>query len=317
MDKKYQSVLKPICVAFVLIMLIALPSFGSKYAVSTITLILIYMAVGQMWNLLAGYAGLLSLGMQAFIGIGGYSLAVLSLKYGVNIYAAIFIGAILSIIFGFIISPALFKMSGIYFAIGSWVVAEALLIGFSNWSFVGYAKGFNINTVYHLTGNQIYYTSLILGIGAVFIVYCLMRSKTGLALMAIRDNSNSAETIGVKLFNTKLKCYLLTCFITGLAGGVMYINQGYIIPKAAFSIEWTVAMTFMVIIGGIGTMEGPIIGAIIYVLLTQYLFEFPGIAMIILGIIAIAVILIVPNGVMGTLYNKTGFEVFSARRTYQ
>lgn len=304
-----------IILVVILIVLIAVPFAASDYIISTLTLILIYMAMGQMWNLLGGYAGLLSLGMQAFIGIGGYSLAVFSVDFGMNIYIAILMGALASVVFGIVVSPALFKMSGVYFAIGSWVIAEALLIAFSNWSFVRNARGIGIQPVYRISETQIYFTALILGVGAVLVVYAIMRSKTGLALMAMRDNISAAETMGVPIYKTKLTCYVIACFITGLAGGVMYMVQGYIVPDAGFSINWTIAMTFMVIIGGIGTMEGPILGAILYVVLTQALFNLPGLSMIILGIIAVVVILIAPRGIMGTLYEKTGFEILSLRRS--
>ncbi len=298
----------------ILVVLCVIPAFGSTYALSILTLIFIYMTMGQMWNLMGGYAGLLSLGMQAFIGIGGYCLAVFSVNYGVNIYLAILMGAVFSVLFGLAVSPALFKMTGVYFAIGSWVVAEALLIAFSNWKFVRYAQGIGISTVYQLSGTQVYYTALALGVVAMLVVLCLMRSKTGLALMAIRDNTGAAEVMGVPIYKTKIKCYMIACFFMGLAGGVMYMVQGYIVPSAGFSIQWTVAMTFMVIIGGSGTMEGPIIGAVLYVLLTQYLYNFPGWSMILLGAIAVVVILIAPRGVMGTLHEKTGFEILSSRR---
>ena len=296
-------------------LLVIAPFMGQQYILTQMTLILIYMAMGQMWNLMAGYAGLLSLGLQAFIGIGGYSLTILSINFGVNIFVAVFMGAILATLIGLIVSPTLFKMSGIYFAIGSWVIAEALIILFSNWSFVGYAKDWGINTVYRLTGTQLYYTALILGLGSVVIVFFLLKSRTGLALMAMRDSSSAAETLGVELYKTKLRCYLIACFVTGLAGGVMYMQQGFIKPSSGFSINWTIAMTFIVIIGGIGTMDGPIIGAIIYVLLTQFLYNLPGMSMIILGVIAIAVILIAPKGIMGTVYEKKGYEMLSPRRS--
>jgi branched-chain amino acid transport system permease protein len=300
--------------AAALLVLCAFPFISSGNIMTVLTLILIYISMGQMWNLMGGYAGLLSLGMQAFIGIGGYSLAVLSVNYGFGVYLSIVVGAAVSVVFALAISPALFKMSGVYFAIGSWVVAEALIIWFSNWAFVKYAQGIGISTVYGISPTQIYYTALALGIGSVLVVFLLMRSKTGLALMSMRDSASSAETMGVKLYNTKLKCYLIAAFITGLAGGVMYMQQGYIIPSSGFGISWTVAMTFMVIIGGMGTMEGPIIGAVLYVLLTQYLYNFPGISMIILGIVAVAVILIAPKGIMGMLNEKTGIEILSPRR---
>ncbi|HVI41892.1 MAG TPA: branched-chain amino acid ABC transporter permease, partial [Anaerovoracaceae bacterium] len=259
-------------------------------------------------------AGLLSLGMQAFIGIGGYSLAVFSTTYGVNVFVSIFLGGIFSLIFAFFISPALFKMSGVYFAIGSWVVAEALLLWFSNWEFVRYAQGINITSAYQFDTIDLYYIALVIGILSILIVYGLLRSKAGLALMAMRDNAAASESLGVELYRTKLFCYLISSFMMGILGGAMYLYQAYVLPSAAFSINWTVAMTFMVIIGGIGTMEGPVLGAVLYVLFNQFLYQFPGISMMILGLTAIVVILVAPNGIMGTIHNKTGFEILSARR---
>ena len=300
----------------ILVFLAVLPGIGgADYLVSLVTLIMIYMTLAQMWNLLGGYAGLLSLGMQAFIGIGGYSLAVLSVKFGLPVFLSIFIGGVLSVLFGLVVSPALFKMTGVYFAIGTWVVAEALMLFFSNWSLVDYAKGIMIKSAYKFTGTQIYYIAVVLGLVSVLVVYLLMRSKTGLALMAMRDNPGAAEALGVKIFPTKLKCYMITCFLTGLTGGIIYIKDVFIKPESSISTSWTIAMTFMVIIGGIGTMEGPIIGAIVYVILSQFLYNFPGIAMTIMGAVAVIAIMLVPNGIMGTLHKKFGFEILSPRRT--
>jgi len=132
--------------------------------------------------------------------------------------------------------------------------------------------------------------------------------------MAMRDNEAAAETMGIELYKTKLKCFLLSAFVTGIAGGALYLSIAYIQPFAAFSIDWTVAMVFMVIIGGIGTLEGPIIGAIVYVVLKQFLYGYPGISMIILGVLAVAIILLAPKGIMGTLHDKYGFEILSSRR---
>lgn len=309
-------IIKYAVLVVILLFLAVLPAIGgAEYLVSLITLVMIYMSLGQMWNLLGGYAGLLSLGMQAFIGIGGYSLAVLSVKFGLPVFVAILIGGVLSVLFGLVVSPALFKMTGVYFAIGTWVVAEALKLFFSNWSLVDYAKGIMIKSAYKFTGTQIYYITVVLGLVSVLVVYLLMRSKTGLALMAMRDNPGAAEALGVKLFPTKLKCYMITCFLTGLAGGVIYIKDVFITPGASISTSWTIAMSFIVIIGGIGTMEGPIIGAIIYVILSQFLYNFPGIAMTIMGAVSVIAIMLLPNGVMGTLQKKFGFEILSPRRT--
>ena len=261
---------RPVGFIVILAVLATIPFYTPDYMVSIAMLILLYMGMGQMWNLMAGYAGLLSLGMQAFIGIGGYSLAVFTSTYGMNVFVTILLGGIFSLIFAFLISPALFKMSGVYFAIGSWVVAEALMLWFSNWEFVRYAQGINITAAYQFDTMSLYYISLVIGVSALLIVFGLMRSKIGLALMAMRDNSSAAEVLGVELYRTKLYCYLIASFMMGILGGAIYLYQAYVVPSAAFNINWTVAITFMVIIGGIGTMEGPIIGAILYVLFNQF-----------------------------------------------
>ena len=291
------------------------PASGNRSLLNILTLIFLYMAMSQMWNLLGGYAGMLSLGMQAFIGIGGYSLTVLSVNYGVNIYLAIIIGAIISALFGLAVSPAVFKMSGVYFAIGTWIVAEALMIFFSNWKFVGYAQDWSIGTVFGMSQTQLYITAAIVVALSILVVYGLLRRKTGLALMAMRDSTSAAEVMGVELFKTKLKCYVIACFMTGLIGGAVYMQQGYINPSTGFSINWTIAMTFSVIIGGLGYMEGPIIGAILYVVIAQIMYNYPGMSNIVLGIIAIVVILLAPQGIMGFIYEKTGFLLLSPRRS--
>lgn len=313
--KNKKSIIILIIIAAVLFGVI--PGIGQNNSniLVVLTLMCLYVAMGQMWNLLGGYAGMLSLGMQAFIGIGGYSLTILSVKFGVNIYLSIIIGAVICALFGLAVSPAIFKMSGVYFAIGTWIVAEALNIFFSNWKFVGYAQDWSINTVFGMSYTQIYYTALIVAVISVLVVFILLRTKTGLALMAIRDSASAAETMGVELFKTKLKCYVIACFMMGLIGGAQYMQTGYINPTSGFSINWTIAMTFSVIIGGLGTMEGPIVGAILYVIVTQIMYNFPGMSNIVLGIIAIVVIMVAPQGIMGTLYQKTGFQILSPRRS--
>ena len=308
------ALVRRIVLAVIVALLITVPLWATQGMVNVFLLIMLYMAVGEMWNLLAGYAGLVSLGQQIFIGLGGYSLAVFTEVYHLNFLLAILIGGVVSGVFALVISQPIFKMKGIYFAIGSWIVAEAVALYFLNWSFVRYGLGFNIRTTYDMTTNYLYFISLVVGLGSVLLVYLIMRTRGGLALMAMRDNELAAEVMGVKLYKTKLMIFLVSSFVTGVAGGVLYLNISFIQPTAAFSIQWTVAAVVIVIIGGIGTMEGPIIGAVIYVVLQQYLYDFPGFSMIILGVIAISIILVAPRGIMGTLHEKFGWEGLSARR---
>jgi branched-chain amino acid transport system permease protein len=161
---------------------------------------------------------------------------------------------------------------------------------------------------------QLYYAALIAGVGSVVVVYALLRSRVGLGLMAMRDDEAVAEAMGVGVFRSKLYCFLLSAFMTGVTAGILYTFQVFIQPYRGFGIDWTVKLVFIVIIGGIGTIEGPILGAFIFVLLSQSLAEYFSVSMLILGTIAIIVILVAPKGIMGSLQEKLGFEILSPRR---
>jgi branched-chain amino acid transport system permease protein len=301
-------------IAIVVLALACLPYWASRYWVLVALLFCLNMAMAQMWNLLAGYSGLISLGQQAFVGLGGYSLAVFSMYYGFPIWLSILIGGIISVLFALLISAPIFRMRGVYFAIGTWTVAETLRILFSNWKYVGYGMGLFVKPAYTLTFNTIYYAGLFVGVASVALVYFLLRSKLGLGLMAMRDDETASETLGVDIFRTKLTCFLLAAGVTGVVSGVLYLHNIFIQPFSAFGIDWTVRLVFITIIGGIGTIEGPIIGAFIYVFLQQWLSEYPSVSLLILGVIAIAVILVAPKGIMGTVQERLGFEILSPRR---
>lgn len=205
-------------------------------------------------------------------------------------------------------------MKGVYFAIGTWVIAEALGICFSNWGYVKYGMGLFIQPAYKLSMATLYYAALVISTGSIALVYILLRSNLGLALMAIRDDDVASEAMGVNIFRCKFICFLISAFITGMSAGILYLNTIFIQPFEAFGIGWTVKLLFIVIIGGMGTVEGPIMGAIIYILLQQFLSEYVGYNLIILGAITIGVIFFAPKGIVGTLQEKTGWELFPVRR---
>lgn len=298
------------------VVLVTVPIWGIDYILFFCLFFCLYMALAQMWNLLVGFSGLLSLGQQAFIGLSGYTVAVLTDYYGVNIWISVIVGGFLSVLLASLMSLFIFRMKGIYFAIGTWIFSEMLLLWFSNWKYVKYGTGMFIKPVPLPSMATIYYASLIMAIGSLVLLYSVLRSRIGLALMAMRDDEEAAETIGVELFRSKLFCFLIAAFMTGLTAGVLYIFQTYIQPYKAFGINWTIVLLFIVIIGGIGTVEGPIVGAFVYVLLSQWLAEYAYINMLLFGLIAILIILMAPKGIMGTIHEKIGFVILSPGRTY-
>jgi branched-chain amino acid transport system permease protein len=234
--------------------------------------------------------------------------------HGLPIFLSVLLGGVISVLLAVLISMPIFRMKGVYFAIGTWIIAEALGICFSNWGYVRYGMGLFIQPAYKLTISTIYYAALGICIGSLVVIYFLLRSNLGLALMAIRDDDAASEAIGVNIFRCKFTCFLLSAFITGMTAGVLYLNTIFIQPFEAFGIGWTVKLLFIVIIGGLGTVAGPMVGAAVFVILQQYLSEYVGFNLIILGTITIAVIFFTPKGIVGTFQEKLGFEIFPIRR---
>jgi len=295
-------------------LLAIIPLWASRYVVNVILLVCIYVTLASMWNLLAGYAGMVSLGQQMFIGMGGYTLAVSSMYYDTPIFLGVIFGGLISVILALIISLPVFRMKGVYFAIGTWVIAESLGLCFSNWKYVKYGMGLFIQPAYKLSMSTIYYAALLVSIGSIALVYLLLRSNLGLALMAIRDDDVASEGMGVDIFRCKLTCFLISAFVSGVAAGILYLNTIFIQPFEAFGIGWTVNLLFIVIIGGIGTVEGPIVGAVILIILQQFLSEYVGYNLIIFGVITILVIFFMPTGIAGAFQRKFGVEIFPVRR---
>lgn len=306
--------LKRIIFLLIIVFFVTFNFWGPAYAVSVLTLVMLYMSMGQMWNLLSGYTGLTSLGQQAFIGIGGFSLAVCCQKFGLPIFVGFIVAGAFAIGFSVLISVPVFKMNGVYFTIGTWIIAEAMYVFFVNWKFVNYGIGFTITSAFKLPPWAIPVLATVMGLGSIILVQFILRSRLGLAMMAVRDNTSAAEVRGIQIFKTKLIVFMIASMWVALTGVVIYLNQAYIVPSAAFGIDWTIAMTFIVIIGGSGTIEGPIIGAIVYVILKQYLYNFPGLSNIFLGIIAIIIILVAPGGIMGFIKKKWNIDLFGIRR---
>jgi branched-chain amino acid transport system permease protein len=266
-------------------------------------LFFVYLALANMWNLLAGYSGLISLCPAAFIGLAGYTMAILT-WFGWPYYIGIILGSIVAALFAVIISVPAFRMKGIYFAIGTLVVPEILRYLFTIWAPVGKpvyggGAGYVVKGVSAVSQAQIYWLALGVGLVSVLVMRYVLRSKLGSGLAAIRDNDITAASAGVNVFNAKLYSFVISAFVTGLAGGIFYTFQGYIEPVSAFSVRWLIIIMLSAVIGGEGTEAGPIIGAIIVVFLYFLLARYAEISLIIQGIILIAIMLLAPQGIMG------------------
>ncbi len=275
-------------------------------------LFFIYLAMANMWNLLAGYSGLMSLCQPAFIGLAGYTLAIVT-WVGLPFYIGIIGGAIVAAAFAMLISIPVFRLRGIYFAIGTLVVPEALRIVFFLWKPVGGemqggGAGYMIKNIGGISMTEIYWFAIAIGIISIFLMRIILRSRLGLGLAAIRDNDRTAASSGVDVFRLKLYSFVIGAVVTGIAGAVFYIYQGYIEPVSAFNIKWTMTLILATVIGGMSTEEGPIIGTIIVVVLHFLLGRYAGISLLIQGIILVGIMLLAPQGIMGFIRKTRAYH---------
>jgi branched-chain amino acid transport system permease protein len=276
------------------------------------------LALASMWNLLAGYAGLVSIGQQAYIGVGAYGLYWLSDTAGLDPFAAVPLAALVAAVIAVPVAVLAFRLRGGYFAIGTWVIAEALRLLVANTSQLGGGSGVTVTAVstydrqtrVYLT----YWLAFAVGVGAVALTYLLLRRRLGLALTANRDSETGARSLGVDVYRVKLLVYVVAAFGCALAGAVIYLNLLRIQPDAAFSVNWSAFMIFIVVIGGVGTIEGPIVGAVLFFVVQETLAQYGSWYLILLGLLAVVVALRARHGLWGLVAERTGISLFPVRR---
>lgn len=294
--------------------LLSLPAWGSSGARATLILLSYHAALAVMWNLLAGYAGLVTFGQQLFVGLGGYTLAVGCERFGLGVWPAFGLAAVVAGAAAVPVGALTFRLKGGYFAVGSWLVAEVFRLLFGNWAFVGHASGMFIRPARSVDPWVVYYAAVGLLIGMVVLVVGVLRARLGLGLMAMRDAEDAAASLGVHVWRMKLLVFVVAAAGTALAAALITIQTPFIQPNAAFSIQWSAAASFMVVVGGLGTVEGPILGAAIYVVLQQALGASGAIHLIVLGAISVLVMLVAPRGIAGVLRDRFGWSLFPVVR---
>jgi len=277
-----------------------------------------YLIFAMMWNLLAGYGGMVSIGQQAYLGLGGYALLVMGNFWEVNPFVAVPIAALFTMLVALPVSQLAFRLQGGYFAIGTWVIAEVFRLSIANWSAVGGGSGTSLTALRGIekaTRQSLTFWLCLAGaVASVALVYWFLRSRQGLALLAIRDSEVASESQGVNVRATKLGVYLVAAFGAGLAGALYFLGNLRISPDAAFSVNWTAFAIFIVVIGGIGTIEGPIVGVILFYLLNKFFSDYGTWYLVGLGLLAIAVTIRFPRGLWGWLSHRYDLHFFPVQR---
>jgi branched-chain amino acid transport system permease protein len=277
-----------------------------------------YFIFAMMWNLLAGYGGMVSIGQQAYFGFGGYTMLVLGDFAGVNPFLAVPLAAVASALIAVPVSRVAFRLQGGYFAIGTWVIAEVFRLSVANVSAVGGGSGTSLTALRGIDKatreSTTFWMALACVVASVALVYLFLRSKQGLALLAIRDNEIAAESQGIAVKKMKLAVYVVAALGAGLAGALYFVGNLRISPDAAFSVNWTAFAIFMVVIGGIGRIEGPLVGALVFFLLNKFFSDYGTWYLLGLGVLAIVVTIFFKQGLWGWAQQRWGWSLFPTQR---
>jgi ABC-type branched-subunit amino acid transport system permease subunit/aromatic ring-opening dioxygenase catalytic subunit (LigB family) len=326
----------------------------NSYALHLLFSVFVFATLGHAWNLMAGYAGLLSFGQQVFIGLGGFGQAMIYYYTPSSIWTAWPAAAIVSVLFAFLLclplresgskrrakigiavavvlwvlyefliaampqadvfgsayvrrvaillliflgALPLLRLQGAYFAIATWLIAESVATVFNEWRVVGAGGGMQLRS--DVTALQLYYVAFALLTVTTAVIWRWMRSSYGRALTAVRDDEEAARACGVDVARIKAAVFMVSAAITGLASGLYFMDIVIITPPSAFTISWASMIVFIVVAGGMGTIAGPVIGAVIYIIVDRILGAAAGQGMLVLGVLSILLMLVLPRGVMG------------------
>ena len=293
--------------------LAAVPLALTTYATEQLTELFLLAILAAMWNALAGYGGLISIGQQAFLGLGAYATIFLAQR-GVPPYLAMMIAALLAGVLALPVSLLVLRLRGGQFAIGTWVVAEVLALLVALDHDLGGGTGISLTglNIYAPDDRQAYTYWLTLGFGVLLlgVVFLVLRSPTGAALQAIRDDEEAAASLGVRVDTSKLLLFVVAAFGCGAAGALTLANTLFIQFQSIFGVQWTAYMIFMVLVGGLGTFEGPLIGALAFFAIQHWFADLGAWYLIGLGATAIAFALLLPRGLWGWVEHRFHLRLF-------
>jgi branched-chain amino acid transport system permease protein len=296
--------------------LVALPIFAGNYALSVATLILYFAYTGQAWNVMMGFAGQLSLGHALYVGVGAYAAGALFYYYGIGPWAGLWLAMVLCAGFGLVIGFLAFRfgISGVYFALLTIAFAEFTRIGFDHLAFTGGPGGMFLRVAQRDTWDlpnfrgpplMYYYAMLALTAGALAFCAWLLRSKAGYYWQAIREDEEAARALGINAFRWKLLAVAISAAMTAISGVFFAFYYNNLFPEQIFNISRSIEIILGPVIGGVGTLFGPVLGAAVLTLLSDGITEalaasgldIPGIKQVFYGVVLLGVVMFLPNGI--------------------
>jgi branched-chain amino acid transport system permease protein len=302
----------------VLITIASMPWWASQGLIRNVVELCCYIAVAQMWNLLAGYAGLVSVGQQAFIGVAAYMMFVLAQLWGINPFLAVLLSLIAPAILAMPTYGLLHRLDGPYFAIGTWVVAEVMRLATSTFTYVNAGAGMSLRVMTSYSADEravgVSLLSALLLLVTIGGSYWLLRSRYGLALTAVRDNPVAAASQGVNVGRLRFLVWIAAAVGTGLAGSIYFLAQLRITPPSAYDPNWANIAIFIVMVGGLGSLEGVLIGALIYFFADRWFGEYGATYLVVLGLLTLFMALFARGGIWGLICKVVDAPWFPTRR---
>ena len=285
-------------VALVVLSFVAAAPLLGEYGLQIGFRLLVSIVVAEAWNLLAGYAGLVSLGSAAFVGTGGYVVMGVLNKVGLLLAPSLALAGISAALLALLVSPAVFRMRGLYFTVGTLALGEALRMLMVNLPFFGGASGLFLDGD-PPPAETLYLYACGLLVAATVVMAIATGTRLSVALRSIRDDEDAAAQFGVRPFRVKLAAFMAASLLMGMAGGLQGYKLGAVEPYGMFGLSWSVDTLAIVIIGGLGLRLGPIVGAVFVVALGELLADYPELHIAITGVILIVVIRFAPRGLCG------------------
>jgi branched-chain amino acid transport system permease protein len=307
-----QSVAFSAVIGLVLLVLAAGPLLFSAGVTDRLTALFVYIILAAMWNAMAGYAGLVSIGNQVFIGLGAYLLIKLT-NAGVSLYPALLLAALIVAAISLPVGELMLRLRGGEFAIGMWVLAELTHFLVNLDPYIQGETGVSLSALDSyapaVARNETYWMGFVLMVALLGAVFLLLRGRIGASIQAIRDDEVAAASVGVKVRGGKRVMFILAAFGCAAAGGVWLATTISFQPHAFFGAQWTAYMLFMALVGGLGTFEGPIIGAVLFFAMETW-FGATGVEYLIgLGVAALVFSLFLPKGIWGYVEQKFGLKL--------
>lgn len=300
------------------LVLLAMPKLVSEGDLRLMIEIFCIFAFAQSWNFLAGYVGLMSFGQQLFIGLGAYFVFLLSNTYGISPFLLLPFSFLFCGLVAAIVSPFVFRLRDAYFAISIWVIAEIVRLFISQKDWLGSVSGLPMIATREMERSFVavsnFYWAAALAFIGVFGLYWLSRSRLGLALSAVRDNEGTAAAVGINVWWVRFFGFVLAGGFAGVAGATYYMSVFHVEPGGAFDPNWMVIMLFVVIIGGVGTIEGPIVGTALYFLLRAWFSGTGNLYLMFLGAAAVVTMMFASKGLWGLVRARIGGDLLVTRR---